>query len=56
MIKILFLDVKSDVRPAQNRLNKDWPQTHQVFAVDDCNFVEENFHHEPCPALEVPVR
>ena len=53
MRKILFVEVKSDVRSALNRLNTNWPQTRQDFAVDD---VEENCHQEPCPTLEIPVK
>ena len=53
MRKILFVEVKSDVRSALNRLNTNWPQTRQDFAVDD---VEENCHQEPCPTLEMPVK
>ena len=53
MREILFVGVKSDVRSALNRLNTNWPQTRQDFAVDD---VEENCHQEPCPTLEIPVK
>ena len=53
MRKILFVEVKSDVRSALNRLNTNWPQTRQDFAVDD---VEENCHQEPCSTLEIPVK
>ena len=35
MSEILFLGVKSDVRSALNRLNRNWPQTRQDFAVDN---------------------
>ena len=53
MSEILFVGVKSDVRSALNRLNTNWPQTRQDFAVDD---VEENCHQEPCSTLEIPVK
>ena len=56
MSEILFLGVKSDVRSALNRLNRNRPQTRQDFAVDDCGLFQENCHQEPCPTLEIPVK
>ena len=52
MIEILFLGVKSVVRSALNRLNTNWPQKRQDFAMDNYSQDEENFHQEPCPTLE----
>ena len=53
--EILLVGVNADVRSAYTRcrLNTNWPQTHQDFAVDDYSFVEENCHQEPCPTLEI---
>ena len=56
MIEILFLGVNSDVRSALNRLNKNWPQKRQDFAMDNYSLGEENCYQVHCPTLEIPVK